>query len=86
MLVEQVGAVLMQAEPSSKKRHPAQYESGVWTGAEQNYDAGKLECRRVLMAFKRFRPCLYGVPFILKTDAATLVAQLNHTITDIPAR
>lgn len=34
----------MQAEPSSKKRHLAQYESGVWMGAELDYDAGKLEC------------------------------------------
>lgn len=56
------GAVLMQAEPGSKKRHPARYESGVWTGAE-----------------------LYGVPLILETDATTLVAQLNRSVTDIPS-
>lgn len=79
------GAVLMQAEPRSKKRHPARFESGVWTGTELNYDAGKLECRGVLMALKKFRSYLYGVPFVLETDAATLVAQLNRTITDIPS-
>lgn len=69
------GAVLMQELKG--KRHPARYESGVWSSSEQKYDATKRECRGVLKALKKFRHYLYGVRFILETDASVLVAQLN---------
>jgi len=39
----------------SKRRHPTQYESGLWNQAEQNYDATKRECRRVLKAIRKVR-------------------------------
>ena len=76
------GGVMMQERDGV--RRIARYESGVWSSAEAAYDAGKLECRAVLKAFKKFRHWLYGVHFILETDANTLVAQLNRPASDLP--
>ena len=45
----------MQQEKGSKKRHPARYESGIWTEAEAAYDSGKRECRGLLKVLKKFR-------------------------------
>lgn len=56
------------------KRHPSRYESGIWSHAERNYDATKRECRGVFKAQKKVRYWLYGVRFILETDANVLVA------------
>jgi len=63
------GAILHQ-EDYMKKRYPARYESGIWTDAEKKYDAGNLECRRLL---KKFRYYLYGVRFLVEIDASMLV-------------
>ena len=76
------GGVLMQLVKG--KRHPSRYESGIWSNAERNYDATKRECRGVLKALKKVRYWLYGVKFILETDANVLVAQLNRSGTDLP--
>jgi hypothetical protein len=76
------GGVLVQERNGVRK--PARYESGVWTKSQQTYDSGKLECRAVLMAFKKFRHWLYGVHFTLETDCNTLVAQLNRPASDLP--
>ncbi|KAJ5747177.1 uncharacterized protein N7511_000772 [Penicillium nucicola] len=76
------GAVLMQERNGVRK--PARYESGTWSESQLSYDSGKLECRAVLMALKKFRHWLYGIHFILETDANTLVAQLNRPATDLP--
>ena len=46
------GAVLMQLD-ALRRRHPSRYESGLWNGAEQNYDATKRECRGVLKALQK---------------------------------
>ena len=77
------GAILQQ-EDEKGQRHPARYESGLWTETERNYDAGKLECRALLRAVKKFRNYLYGVHFLVEIDARTLVYQLNQPINDIP--
>ena len=77
------GMVLMQMDEEGK-RHPIRYDSGVWSDAEKNYDATKRECRGVLKVLKKVREYLYGVHFILETDAAVLVAQLNQHATDLP--
>jgi len=77
------GAILQQ-EDEQGRRHPSQYESGLWTDAERNYDAGKLECRALLRAVKKFRNYLYGVYFLVEIDAKTLIYQLNQPINDIP--
>ena len=77
------GAVLMQLD-AQKRRHPSRYESGLWNKAEQGYDATKRECRGVLKALRKVRYWLYGVQFILETDASVLVAQLNRSATDLP--
>lgn len=81
------GAVLMQERVGTNgkvKRHPARYESGIWDGAERNYDQLKRECRGLLKALKKFRFWLYGVHFYVETDAKVLVAQLNRSVTDLP--
>jgi RNase H-like domain found in reverse transcriptase/Reverse transcriptase (RNA-dependent DNA polymerase) len=77
------GAVIMQLDKNGR-RHPVRFESGVWTVSESNYDAGKRECRALLKTLKKFRHWLYGVHFLLETDANTLCAQLNRTATDLP--
>ena len=76
------GGVMMQLRDG--KRRVARYESGVWSRVEATYDAGKLECRAVLKTLKKFRHWLYGIHFILETDANTLVSQLNRPASDLP--
>jgi len=76
------GAVLSQE--LGKDRRPCRFESGVWTNAEQKYDATKRECRGVLCALRRMRNMLYGAHFILETDAMVLVHQLNGAASDVP--
>jgi hypothetical protein len=75
------GACLMQEVDG--KRHPARYESGLWTEQEVRYDATKRECRGVLKALKKVRSYLYGVHFLLEVDVAVLAAQLNRSGTDL---
>ena len=65
------------------KWHPSKYKSGIWSSEEKNYDATKRECRGVLKALKKVRYWLYGVRFVLKTDARVLVVQLNQSGTDL---
>ena len=77
------GAVLMQKD-SEGNRHPSRYESGLWNPAEQQYDATKRECRGILKALKKVRNYLYGIHFILETDAKVLVSQLNLAAADLP--
>ena len=48
------GAIIQQVREDGKK-HPARYESGLWSDAERKYDAVKLECRGLLKALKKFR-------------------------------
>lgn len=76
------GGALMQIR--GKKKHPVRYESGIWSDQERKYDATKRECRGILKALKKVRFWLYGVHFILETDANVLVAQLNMSGTDLP--
>ena len=78
------GAILQQEEVDTKKRHPARYESGMWASSEKKYDSGKLECRGLLKALKKFRYYLYGVRFLVEIDARTLVHQLNQPASDLP--
>jgi hypothetical protein len=77
------GAVLMQLD-LQKRRHPCRYESGHWNDAERSYDATKRECRGILKALRKLRMWLYGISFVLETDANTLVAQLNGAASDLP--
>jgi len=78
------GAILQQEEESTKKHHPARFESGVWNEAEKKYDGGKLECRGLLKALKKLPVYLYGVRFVVEIDARTLVHQLNLPASDLP--
>jgi hypothetical protein len=67
-----------------RRRHLSRYESGLWNKAERNYDATKRECHSVLKALRKVRYWLYGVRFVLETDANVLVVQLNRSTTDLP--
>ncbi|PFH58425.1 hypothetical protein XA68_13701 [Ophiocordyceps unilateralis] len=50
-------------------RRVVRFKSGVWSLAEAKYDARKRECKAVLCAIKRLRMQLYGVDFVIETDA-----------------
>ena len=76
--------MLNQEVMGTKKQWPARFESSIWTKAEKNYDTEKLECWVVLKIFKKFWWYLYDAWFILEVNAATLVAQLNHLVSDLP--
>ena len=65
-------------------RRVARYELGVQSKSEQIYDTRKLEYRGVIKVFKKLRYQLYGVRFILETNANILVAQLNRLALDLP--
>ena len=67
------GAVLQQEDAMTRKRRPARYESGIWSHAESQYDALKRETRGLLKALKKFRLWLFGVSFLIETDAVVLV-------------
>ena len=76
------GGVLTQVQ--EEKRRPIRFESGLWRGAQLSYDAGKRECLALLLMLRKSRLWLYGVPFTVESDAATLVHQLSGNITDLP--
>ena len=58
--------------------------SGVWSKAERNYDAVKLELRALAQSVRKLRLYLYGIRFTVETDASTLVAIINRVSTDLP--
>jgi hypothetical protein len=74
----------MGQRDENKKLRVARYESGVWNKAERNYDATKRETRAVLKVLRKLRFYIYGVHFILETDAKVLVAQMERSATDLP--
>jgi hypothetical protein len=75
--------VLIQQD-TEKKRYLVRYNNSQWTRAEQNYNTTKREYRRVLKALKKIRSYLYKVRFLLETDTAILVVQLNSATADLP--
>ena len=77
------GGVIEQVGPDGK-RHPCRFESGIWSAAEKRYDATKRELRGLLYVLKRFRRYLFGVHFIIETDALVLVHQLKGAASDVP--
>jgi hypothetical protein len=74
----------MQIGRYDGERHPVRYESGHWSRVEASYDTTKRECQGVLKALKKCRGWLYGVKFLLETNANVLVAQLNRATLDLP--
>lgn len=77
------GAVIGQLDDQGNFR-PSRYESGAWKGAELRYDATKQECLAVMKALRRLRNYLYGVRFLLETDAKVLISQLNDSFSSLP--
>lgn len=74
---------MLQQIGEKMKRHLIRFKSGLWNAAERNYDAGRRECRAALMGMKKMRSYLVGIHFVLETDAAVLVAQLNRAASDL---
>jgi len=64
-------------------RYLCQYESGIWSRAEQKYDLRKLKYWVLLYTLKKCQVYLYGVRFTVKTDINTLVTQLNCATADL---
>jgi hypothetical protein len=77
------GAVLEQVGEDGK-RHPARFESTLWSESESKWHSTKLECKAVLWALKKFALYLYGARFTIETDARVLISQLNRSSTDLP--
>ena len=76
--------VIFQQEDHNMERHPCRNDSGQWTEAGMRYDAGKRECHGLLQALKKFHNYVYGVRFLVETDANTLVHRLNLHTNDLP--
>jgi hypothetical protein len=67
------------------RRCPFRYENRIWSQAKRKYDATKREYRAIFKAFKKFRSWLYGIYFILETNANVLATQLNKSGIDLPS-
>ena len=76
------GAILKQENDA--KRHLMRYESGMWSGIEKTFDAGKREGRALLRTPKKLKVLLYGVKFVVEIDAKNSLHQLNLHIVHLP--
>ena len=70
-----IGVVLCQIIDG--KERVIGYYSRLLRDAEKKYDTTQKECLAVVWAVKKLRPYLYGRPFIVKTDHASLKWLLN---------
>ena len=73
--------VLMQLVEG--KKYSSRYKSEIWFCTEKKYDTTKWKYCSILKALKKVRYWLYGIRFILKTDANILVVQLNWSNTNL---
>lgn len=80
----QGGGACLEQVSEDGKRHPVRFESTLWSAAESKWHSTKLECKAVVWALKKFALYLFGTRFIIETDAATLISQLNRSSTDMP--
>jgi hypothetical protein len=70
-----IGVVLTQVIDG--KERVIGYYSRLLRDAEKRYDTTQKECLAVVWAVKKLRPYLYGRPFVVKTDHASLKWLLN---------
>uniref|UniRef100_A0A3B3SBH5 Gypsy retrotransposon integrase-like protein 1 n=1 Tax=Paramormyrops kingsleyae TaxID=1676925 RepID=A0A3B3SBH5_9TELE len=69
-----VGAVLIQRDPETGRRHPCAYFSRKLSSAERNYDVGDRELLAMKLALEEWRHWLEGArhPFLVLTDHRNL--------------
>jgi len=70
-----VGAIVQQ-EDENNDWDLCCYESGLLNQAEKRYDTGKREFGGLMNACEMVHNLIYGVRFLVVTDANTLVHQL----------
>lgn len=66
-----------------EKKYSLRYKCGIWSYVEKKYDVTKQEFFYVMKILKKVRYWLYGIRFVLETDANVLVAQLNWLGTNL---
>lgn len=64
------GAILLQKCPDDGMLHPVYFMSRKTTPTEQNYDSYQLEVMAIVVALKKFRVYLLGIPFKIVTDCS----------------
>lgn len=69
-----VGAVLIQRDPQTGRRHPCAYFSRKLSAAERNYEVGERELLAMKLALEEWRHWLEGArhPFLVLTDHKNL--------------
>ncbi|OLY80705.1 Transposon Ty3-G Gag-Pol polyprotein [Smittium mucronatum] len=75
------GAVLSQ-EDEKGTRHPCRYESYTFNERERKYPQVKRELLGLKVMVKKLKEYLYGINFILETDAKPLLSMVNKI--DLP--
>jgi len=66
-----VGGVLFQTEDEGQE-HPIAYMSAKLNNAQRNYSITELECYAAILSITKFRAYVYGMPFKVITDHASL--------------
>jgi len=77
------GAILQQKD-KNMDQHPRRYECRLSNKAEKRYTAGKCEWHGVMNAVKKWWNDVYGVRFLVETDANTLLHHLSLPTDDLP--
>jgi hypothetical protein len=80
--LEAWGAI-SQKEHDNNDQHHCRYENALKNNANKSYDAWNPECGGLMKALKKFCNYIYGVRFLVETDANTLVHQLNLHANDL---
>jgi hypothetical protein len=75
---------IIQQEDEIENWHPCDYDSGRRIKDKKRSNKGKRKCHGWVKAGKNFYNDVYGVRFLVETDATTLLHQLNVPANDLP--